>query len=68
MLENLKWQIARLLMKWKSSTESILKHELGYRYLQQLIFVIYNFNTIIVEIDDQLKLEELRKIKMNRIL
>ena len=55
-------------MKWKSSTESILKHELGYRYLQQLIFVIYDFDTIIVETDDKLKLEELRKIKMNRIL
>ena len=47
---------------------NILKHQLGNKSFIKLFFAFYDFEIIIVEIDDQSKLEEISKERMNHTL
>ena len=47
---------------------NILKHQLGNKSFIKPFFAFYDFEIIIVEIDDQSKLEEISKERINHAL
>ena len=51
------------MLKWKKVSRNILQHSLLNKHFHSLLVVVYDFETMIAETENQLKLGELRKNK-----
>ena len=53
------------MLKWKKVSGNILQHSLLNKHFHSLLVVVYDFETMIAETENQLKLGELEKIKID---